>query len=371
MRILIATGIFPPDIGGPAIYAQKLAEQFSSRGIDTAVITYGKNFSPNQNYPIFGISRKWPIGLRQLLYLVKILALASKSEAILALDSLGAGLPAVLAGKILNKKVIVRMGGDFLWEKYIETGRGQVTMTEFYNRKLNRHYLALNYLIMLVLRLADYAAFTTNFQRNLFIDNYSIKEKQSVVIGNIFEKGAGLSNPHKGGTKTILWAGRFLKLKNLDYLLNGFKRLLEQDNSLLLKLVGDGPELPQLKVQSEKLKVDDKVLFLGPLSRDALTEEIKKSYFCVLPSLSDISPNFILECLSLNKAVILTQETGIKDQFPELIYIDPKNESSFFEAAVKLLNAKEYSNYQHFISNIHYRKTWADLAGEYLRLSQL
>lgn len=371
-QILIATGIFPPDIGGPAIYAQKLADEFSNEGIGVKVVTYGADFKENSKYGICGISRNWPMGLRQLMYFWKILFLAKKSEAILALDSLGAGLPAVLAGKIFRKKTIVRMGGDFLWEKYVESGGERVTMAEFYGRKLNRKYPLLNYLITLVLGLADYTAFTTNFQKNLFIAHYGIPEGRSVVVSNVFEKGeGGTVYQRSGGFKTILWAGRFIKLKNLNLLLRVFKQLLERDKNLLLELAGDGPELQKIKMESEKLEISGKVLFPGPLSRNALAEEIKKSYFCVLPSLSDISPNFILECLSLNKAVILTRETGIKDQFPGLLYIDPQNESDLLEAALKLLNAGEYGNYQKFIFGIRYRKTWPDLAEEYLRLLRL
>jgi len=33
MKILIATGIYPPDIGGPAKYAKSLAEELESREI--------------------------------------------------------------------------------------------------------------------------------------------------------------------------------------------------------------------------------------------------------------------------------------------------------------------------------------------------
>jgi len=69
MKILIATGIFPPDIGGPALYSQKLAEEFSSRGLVVSVITYGKNFFKNNlnayspRYPLVISAHSWPKSL--------------------------------------------------------------------------------------------------------------------------------------------------------------------------------------------------------------------------------------------------------------------------------------------------------------------
>ena len=54
MKILIATGIYPPDIGGPATYSKLLKEELSKRGLKVDILTYGPA----------GISRKIPKGLR-------------------------------------------------------------------------------------------------------------------------------------------------------------------------------------------------------------------------------------------------------------------------------------------------------------------
>ena len=40
MKILLATPIYPPDIGGPAIYVQRLARELSQRNIEVTVITF-------------------------------------------------------------------------------------------------------------------------------------------------------------------------------------------------------------------------------------------------------------------------------------------------------------------------------------------
>lgn len=368
MKIVIATGIFPPEIGGPALYSRRLAEELSKHGMQVIVFTYGRNISKSDKYRIFSVSRLWPYGLRQLIYCLRLILNLSKVDSILALDTLGAGLPAVLVGKLFGKKVAIRMGGDFLWEKYIESGLGMVTMAEFYKKNLQTNYPVLFRLIKFVLRNSDTIIFTTQFQKDIFIPNYGLDLNRAIVISNVFEKETIGNADSDEKHKIIIWAGRFLKLKNLEFLLKVFKRLSDQNSDLYLKLIGNGPELNKLKRESKNLKVDGRILFSNQLSEEMLSDEIRKSYFCVLPSLSEVSPNFALKCLGLNKSILVTQETGMKDEFPSLMYFDPKNEESLYQMMLRLLDENTYDNYQKFISNIRPGKNWDYLAIEYLKL---
>ena len=55
MKLLIATGMFPPDVGGPATYSQTIAEEFSKRGHNITIVTYGDNII--SNFPSLDSSR--------------------------------------------------------------------------------------------------------------------------------------------------------------------------------------------------------------------------------------------------------------------------------------------------------------------------
>lgn len=367
-KIIIATGIFPPEIGGPAFYSEQLAREFSKTGHRAVVITYGKNFKKAPDYEIIGVSRCWPYGLRQVIYFFKLLFKSFGSDGILAFDSLGAGLPAMLAGKILGKKSVIRMGGDFLWEKFVDSGLGMVTMNEFYEKKIDKRSPFLKSLVAFTLRNSDIVAFTTKFQKDIFIRQYGLRSDKALIVDNIFEKGGSESFPYQDGPRIILWTGRFIKVKNLDFLIRVFGRLLKRHPDLILNLIGNGPEEDHIKSMIKERNLSDNVKISGNIGNEFLFDQIKKSYFCVLPSLSDVSPNFALRCLSFNKPIVLTQETGIRDQFPGLLYADPKNEESFFAAALELLDGDKYAKYQKLISDIRYKKTWRDLAEEYLKL---
>ena len=59
-KILIVTGIFPPDIGGPASYAKTVGQKLSE-GFKISVVTYSSFIKSSQNknlkFKIFGLGR--------------------------------------------------------------------------------------------------------------------------------------------------------------------------------------------------------------------------------------------------------------------------------------------------------------------------
>ena len=118
-NILIVTGIFPPDIGGSAFYAKTLSEEFRSLGNRVDVAT-------------FGSLRKFPSGLRHLIFAIKIIPLVLKADFVIALDTFSVAVPTVFISRLLGKKVAVRSGGDFLWEEYVERKKKNILLSEFY-----------------------------------------------------------------------------------------------------------------------------------------------------------------------------------------------------------------------------------------------
>ncbi|MFC1613581.1 glycosyltransferase family 4 protein, partial [Patescibacteria group bacterium] len=160
MKLIIATGIYPPDIGGPATYSKKIAEEFSKKGWKISVITYSDNIPPlnppltkggsdlesvlgkgrsdlkskildgNECSPplqrgeleggvrVIKISRKHSVLMRYFLYVWKLIKLARKSDLIYAQGPVSEGLPAYLTSKITGKKYVLKIVGDCAWERW-------------------------------------------------------------------------------------------------------------------------------------------------------------------------------------------------------------------------------------------------------------
>jgi hypothetical protein len=104
MKILIATGLYPPESGGPATYTKLLVERLPALGMDMAVLP-------------FSVVRYLPKVLRHGAYFWKCFWLAQKVDIVYAQDTVSVEFPAALAAILAGKKFLVRVPGDYAWEQ--------------------------------------------------------------------------------------------------------------------------------------------------------------------------------------------------------------------------------------------------------------
>jgi glycosyltransferase involved in cell wall biosynthesis len=84
-----------------------------------------------------------------------------------------------------------------------------------------------------------------------------------------------------------------------------------------------------------------------------------------LPSLSDISPNFLLECSALGKPAVATTEVGIKEDLGGVLYADSLNENAFVSALEKVISEPTYNSLcdacKNELSNEEWEKKWRSI----------
>lgn len=103
-KIFIATGLYPPESGGPATYTKLLEELLPARGFEVSVLP-------------FRTVRHLPPGIRHLAYFFMCVGYAAAADVVYAQDTFSVGLPAALAAKVAGKKFLVRVPGDYAWEQ--------------------------------------------------------------------------------------------------------------------------------------------------------------------------------------------------------------------------------------------------------------
>src|SRR3989344_5644320 len=118
MKVLIATGLYPPEIGGPATHTKLLEEKLPVYGIKVDVVP-------------FRIVRFLPVGVRHLVYAWHLLRRAYRADVLLAQDTISVGLPAALVSRMTRLQLIVRVPGDYAWEQGRQ--RFGVNITLVYN----------------------------------------------------------------------------------------------------------------------------------------------------------------------------------------------------------------------------------------------
>lgn len=331
MKILIATGIYPPQLGGPATYAKNIRDAFLS-------------FNHKVFIKRFTVENKLPTVIRHIWFFFKSFVSISKSDFSLSLDTFSVGAPIVLASKIFNKKSIIRIGGDFLWESYLNRTGESVLLSEFYGKTLENLNFKEKIIFSVskwVLKNADAVVFSTNWQKEIFVKNYNIDKNKVSVIENFYGNKIGDLINYEKDKKVFVSGVRNLKWKR----------------GLL-----DGAFL--------KAQFIDRSLFLDKetCDYDCFFEKIKNSYAVILVSLADISPNTILDALRCNKPFILTKENGLDRLKDIAILVDPKNEDEIKEKILWLSDKENYLSQKKKIESFNFTHSWEEMASEFINL---
>lgn len=330
LSICIATGIYPPELGGPALYAKNLADIWRGKGNQVFV-------------EVFSRFNNLPTGIRHIVYFLTILKSVWKSDFVFILDTFSAALPSLVAAKLLGKKTILRTGGDFLWEGYVERTGDLILLRDFYAKHeypFSVKEKVIFFIITHILRNVDAVVWSTEWQKDIFLRPYGLEQKKHVIIENYYgEKFVYTPAQNKnfvGGTRVLKW-------KNISMLENVFQ---------------------DVDVQSSGVYLD-----LERLPYEEFLEKIKKSYAVIIPSLGDISPNTILDSIRCGKPFIVTQETGLSDRIASIaLFVDPKNSQDLKEKILWLSDERNYQLQCERIKSFGFTHLWDQIAQEYINV---
>jgi glycosyltransferase involved in cell wall biosynthesis len=378
MRILITTGIFKPEPGGPATYAAELARRLQSSGHKVAVLTYSqkREYSKDKQFtfPLIRVVRVKNKLLNYVRYFFAVRREIKKYDFVYSLDWFSVGMPVMLAAKFSKKKYILRVGGGYIWEKYLAEGNSPVTLREFYEKRMYKKYLLMYLIIKRVFRNAAHIIFNSDIQRDLYLEPYGITREKTSVIYNPMPEGRfdglvqsfNFDKRYADKDKEIVFWGRFIKMKNVESLVRAFAKM--SDPSFRLLLIGEGPTEGDLRKLAAELDVAHRVEFFSPMSHSDLFRRIVNCYLFVLPSWTDISPNQINEAMSLKIPFLVTKENYLPINNQKFLKIDPKSVEDITEKINQLLDPSVYNAFLDSLHRLQFSFTWNDAVIQHVRL---
>jgi glycosyltransferase involved in cell wall biosynthesis len=315
MRILITTGIFPPDIGGPATYVPTIAKALAERGHQVTVLTTSEpeNLQWDDSiYPflVFRINRRQKIWLRSLKCIAEILRLGRAADVIYAN---GVYFEAAIASKFLRKPLVMKIVGDEAWERSVRRGWTKDNFEDFQQRCQSWQAELLKRHRSWVVRQVNKVIVPSQYLAN-WVVKWGVPTEKIVVIYNAVEIPDGvepLSIPLKTPVKAVT-VGRLIPLKQVDRLIEALKEIPE----LGLVVVGDGHERPRLEGVAQELGVSGRVYFAGQRSKKETLSLMAACDFFVLNSTHEGLPHAILEAMALGLPVIATAVGGT----PEVVH---------------------------------------------------
>ena len=111
-RVLLITSIYPPQVGGPAIFTSRYSEWLSNQNIENIVITYNIRKEKSTKDKIF--VNLYPVRVLSFFtFIHKIIKNSSRETLIL---SNGAFIETYIACRITGRKYIAKIPGDPVWE---------------------------------------------------------------------------------------------------------------------------------------------------------------------------------------------------------------------------------------------------------------
>jgi glycosyltransferase involved in cell wall biosynthesis len=309
MKLLVATGLYPPDIGGPATYATMLEAYLPERGIELLVAPYGW-------------VRHYPKLFRHLVYTWKLIRLARGCNALYALDPVSVGFPTYLAHVVTRKPYMVRIAGDYAWEQ----GQRRFGVTEPLDEfvvSTKKHHLFVRVLRSLqtkVARSAQRVVVPSNYMKRI-VASWGVDKEHITVIHSALHPLA-VDKTHDEVRKmfdykgtVLITAARLVPWKGIDVLIALMPKLKERIGDVMLVVVGEGLLRSELEEQAKALKLQSTVRFVGRLHKDALGTALKGADIFVLNSGYEGLSHQILEAMDLGLPVVTTDIGGN----PELI----------------------------------------------------
>lgn len=320
-RILIATGIFVPDIGGPASYARALGTCLAAQR-SVSVLTYSSVWSyPADKTLSFSVLRVWRKNLRLLRHLVfflRLLGQARHCDVILALNAASVGVPCLIAAKLLRKQFVVRIAGDHAWEMAVQRRKTALLINDFQHAKKSGWISFLHKMQVWVCRNARTVIVPSRYLADL-VRGWDIPEEKIRVVYNGIDFTPSRMTKEEARKKIgisgniILSVGRFAPWKGFRMLIKILPQLLGINQFFRLVIVGEGPERAILTSIVRNLGLERKVYLVSKKSSGELAEYFAAADMFILNSGYEGFSHQILEAMSAGVPVIASAAGGNKE----------------------------------------------------------
>ena len=318
-KVLVATGIFPPDIGGPATYVDTLLKELPKRGFELRVVTYCDTqqvkHNTQQDANVFRINRKQNIILRYFKYFLQIWKLIFWADLVYIQDPVSAGIPASLACRLRAKKYYLKIVGDYAWEQGKQKYGVKENLDDFQEKKYGWQIALIRFFQKQTAKNAAKIIVPSNYLKSIVLKWGESANKINVIYNSVrkaevLEDKAVLREKLGISEDVIVSVGRLVPWKGFNTLIDIMPELLKVDPKFKLLIIGEGPELENYKARIKNQGLNNNVKLLGSLEQKKLWQYMKASDLFVLNTSYEGLPHIIIEAMYLGLPVITTDVGG-------------------------------------------------------------
>ncbi len=315
MNIAIFSDTFFPQINGVANVAHQSALALSLRGHNVMVFVpaekskkkiiqdqekYKVVFLPSLPLGVYpGERLASPFGVNLILKLR-----AFKPDIIHAHTPFAAGWAALLGGKISSAKIITTHHTFF--DHYLK----HIKLDYDWGKKLSWKYT------VAFCNQCDVVLSPTQSLAEGLVShglNTPVEILLNPVDTALFHPALEKISHRKLLQKTLIYMGRLSYEKSVDKAIEAFVKARVHEPSLILVIVGDGPERKALEDLTYKLGVSSCVIFTGVLRGHELAYRLQTCDVFITASTSENMPLSVLEAMACGLPVVAVSEKGLNE----------------------------------------------------------
>lgn len=351
MNIVFISSIYPPESGGPATYVRRLSRDFDNKGHNVKVIALSEIERDKKDpYYIIRIPKKSSKFARSLNLFRAVIKHGRDAD--ILYDNGGpwdTGIPVRAANLFLRKKLVTKVVGDNVWE-YVR--RNRLTddgINEFQGKFYGLKIGFLNFLRDKSTKSADLIITPSHYLEKM-VEGWGVKKENISVIHNAVEVNvdnleiSDIIKGFNGAKKIITTAARLVPWKGIDGII---RVTAELDDDVHLLVIGDGPELSNLKRLAKSLGIDGRVHFTGRVTQMEVFSLLSNSDVFILNTEYEGLPHIILEAIAVGVPVVATDICGnpeVIENEKNGLLVPVKDDAALKDAINRLIKDSKFSD---------------------------
>jgi glycosyltransferase involved in cell wall biosynthesis len=309
MNVLIVSGIWPPDVGGPASHAPEVAAFLQSRGHRLEVVTTADAPPEPRDYPVWAVPRRYRPGVRHFRGAALVGRRARENDVVYTTGMFGRS---ALGATLASRPYVVKLTADPAFERSRRRGLVGGDVDEFQRRRGGPAVAALRLARDAELRGAAHVFCPSAYLGQLAV-SWGVEPSRVSVLPNPvpalpqLPPREELQRAFGVDGATLAFAGRLTAQKSLSRALEA----VAAADGIGLVIAGDGPDRASLEAQAERLGLDGRVRFLGPQPRERVVELFRAADATILTSSWENFPHTVVEALAVGTPVLAMEAGGV------------------------------------------------------------
>ncbi len=327
MRVVFLTGIWPPDIGGPATHGPDFARFLRDRGHRVEVVTMSDGEPTDRPVPVHTVARGRPFVVRYPQVALTGARLARRADLVYATATYAAAATASVAAR---RPLVAKLVSDPAYERARRYGLFAGSL-EAFQATTGARVDALKRLRTQSLRRARRVVVPSRYLADVAA-GWGLEPARIEVLVNPAPPPADVA-PAPLAPNTFVFVGRLTEQKALPVLLDALGLV----DGASLEIVGDGPERAALERRVSSNGLAGRVRFSGALPRDQVLAPLAGARAAVLSSAWENLPHAAVEALAVGTPVVSTAVGGV----PEVVadgengLLVPPNDAPALAAAMR------------------------------------